>query len=323
MLVLGLAGPHLAQAQAPHALVLDVNGIINPVKHRFIARAIEQAQLDQATVVVIQLDTPGGLLSSTRKIVEELLSAPVPVAVYVSPRGARAGSAGTFITAAAHFAVMAPGTNIGAATPVSSTGEDIPETLASKVENDVAALIRSIAQERGRNEDKLEETVRKAASFTAKEAVELNVVDFIADDLDALLARIHGEEVETPSGPRTLDTRDVEQRRFKKNLLENFLEIISDPNVSFILLTLGGLGLVIELFNPGLIAPGVVGVIALLLAYGLVSWAFGSWMRGSVSYFPSATPLWIPQAILALGPVVLALSLISRLIRLATGEEGS
>ena len=267
MLVLGLAGPHLAQAQAPHVLILDVSGIINPVKHRFIVRAIEQAQLDQATVVVIELDTPGGLLTSTRKIVEELLAAPVPVAVYVSPRGARAGSAGTFITAAAHFAVMAPGTNIGAATPVSSTGEDIPETLASKVENDAAALIRSIAQERGRNQDKLEETVRKAASFSAKEAVELNVVDFIADDLDALLARIHGEEVETPSGPRTLDTRDVERRRFKKNLLENFLEIISDPNVSFILLTLGGLGLVIELFNPGLIAPGVVGVIALLLAF--------------------------------------------------------
>ncbi|MCI0880181.1 MAG: nodulation protein NfeD [Chloroflexi bacterium] len=267
MLVLGLAGPHLAQAQAPHALVLEVSGIINPVKRDFIARAIQQAQLDQATVVVIELDTPGGLLSSTREIVEELLAATVPVAVYVSPRGARAGSAGTFITAAAHFAVMAPGTNIGAATPVSSTGEDIPETLASKVENDVAALIRSIAEERGRNKDKLEETVRKAASFTAKEAVELNVVDFIADDLDALLARIHGEEVETPSGPRTLDTRDVEQRRFKKNLLENFLEIISDPNVSFILLTLGGLGLVIELFNPGLIAPGVVGVIFLLLAF--------------------------------------------------------
>ena len=263
----GLLGPHLAQAQAPHVLILNIGGIINPVKEGFIARALEQAEQDQATLVVMELDTPGGLLSSTRNIVEQLLEASVPIAVFVSPRGARAGSAGTFITAAAHLAVMAPGTNIGAATPVSATGEDIPETLASKVENDAAALIRSIAQERGRNEDKLEETVREAASFTAKEAVELNIVDFIADDLEDLLAKVDGRIVETVKGPRTLDLRDVERRRFSKNALEIFLEIISDPNVSFLLLTLGGLGLVVELFNPGLIAPGVVGVIFLLLAF--------------------------------------------------------
>jgi len=263
----GLLGPHLAQAQAPHVLILNIGGIINPVKDRFIARALEQAERDQTTLVIMELDTPGGLLTSTRNIVEQLLEAPVPVAVFVSPRGARAGSAGTFITAAAHLAVMAPGTNIGAATPVSATGEDIPETLASKVENDAAALIRSIAQERGRNEEKLEETVREAASFSAKEAVELNIVDFIADDLEDLLAQVDGRVVETVKGPRTLDIRDVERRRFDKNLLEIFLEIISDPNVSFILLTLGGLGLVVELFNPGLIAPGVVGVIFLLLAF--------------------------------------------------------
>ena len=263
----GLLGPHLAQAQAPHVLILNIGGIINPVKEGFIARALEQAEQDQATLVVMELDTPGGLLSSTRNIVEQLLEASVPIAVYVSPRGARAGSAGTFITAAAHLAVMAPGTNIGAATPVSATGEDIPETLASKVENDAAALIRSIAQERGRNQDKLEETVREAASFTAKEAVELNIVDFIANDLEDLLAQVDGRIVETVKGPRTLDLRDVERRRFSKNALEIFLEIISDPNVSFILLTLGGLGLIVELFNPGLIAPGVVGVIFLLLAF--------------------------------------------------------
>ena len=263
----GLLGPHLAQAQAPHVLILNIGGIINPVKEGFIARALEQAEQDQATLVVMELDTPGGLLSSTRNIVEQLLEASVPIAVYVSPRGARAGSAGTFITAAAHLAVMAPGTNIGAATPVSATGEDIPETLASKVENDAAALIRSIAQERGRNQDKLEETVREAASFSAKEAVELNIVDFIADDLEDLLAKVDGRIVETVKGPRTLDLRDVERRRFSKNALEIFLEIISDPNVSFILLTLGGLGLIVELFNPGLIAPGVVGVIFLLLAF--------------------------------------------------------
>ena len=269
MVLMGLLGPLLAQAQAqaPHVLVLNVDGIINPVKHRFIARALEQAEIDQTTLLIIELDTPGGLLTSTRDIVGVLLVAPVPVAVYVTPQGARAGSAGTFITAAANFAVMAPSTNIGAATPVSATGEDIPETLASKVENDAAALIRNIAEKRGRNQDKLEETVREAASFTASEAVELNVVDFIAEDLDDLLAQLDGLEAETANGVLKLATRDIEQRRFGKNVLEIFLEIISDPNVSFILLTLGGLGLVVELFNPGLIAPGVIGVICLLLAF--------------------------------------------------------
>ena len=267
MVLAGLIGPSLGHAQAPHVLVMDVNGTINPVKERFISRAIDKAEEGGATLLVIHLDTPGGLLSSTRKIVEELLESPVPIAVFVSPRGARAGSAGTFITAAAHFAVMAPGSNIGAATPISGTGEDLEETLASKVENDAAALIRSIAQERGRNQDKLEETVRQAASFSAKEAVEFNVVDFIADDLDDLLDQLDGRVVETVAGPRTLDTRDLDRRGINKNLLENFLELISDPNISFILLTVGGLGIVIELFNPGLIAPGVVGVIALLLAF--------------------------------------------------------
>ena len=267
MSLMGLLGPLAARAQAPHILLLNVSGIINPVKHRYISRAIEQAVEDRSAMVVIELDTPGGLLSSTRDIVQSLLDTPVPVAVYVSPQGARAGSAGTFITAAANFAVMAPGTNIGAATPVSATGGDLEETLASKVENDAAALIRSIAQERGRNEDKLEETVREAASFSAKEAVEFNIVDFIAEDLDDLLAQVDGLEVETSSGSKTLDTRDIEPRRFGKNILELFLEVISDPNVSFILLTLGSLGLVIELFNPGLIAPGVVGAICLLLAF--------------------------------------------------------
>ena len=253
MALMGLLGPLVARAQAPHVLLLDVSGIINPVKVRFISRAIEQAVEDRSTMVVIELDTPGGLLSSTREIVQLLLDSPVPVAVYVSPQGARAGSAGTF--------------NIGAATPVSATGGDLGETLASKIENDAAALIRSIAQDRGRNEEKLEETVRKAASFSAKEAVEFNIVDFIVEDLNGLLAKVDGLEVETSVGSKTLDTRDVEPRRFGKNYLEFFLEVISDPNVSFILLTLGSLGLVIELFNPGLIAPGVVGAICLLLAF--------------------------------------------------------
>ena len=265
--IAGVAGPILSQAQGPHVLVIEVDGVINPVKQRFISRAIDKAVEDQAELLVIQLDTPGGLLSSTRDIVEQLLAAPIPVAVFVSPRGARAGSAGTFITAAGHFAVMAPGTNIGAATPISSTGQDLDETLASKVENDAAALMRSIAQVRGRNQDKLEETVRQASSFTAQEAVDFNMVDFIASDLNDLLEQLDGRQVETATGAKTLNTQGLPTKRMNKNILENFLELISDPNISFIFLTVGGLGIVIELINPGLIVPGVVGVICLLLAF--------------------------------------------------------
>ena len=273
LFVLGLLGVSLGRAQGPAqgptGLVIEVDGIINGVKTRYISRALVEAQESGSTLLVIELDTPGGLLESTRDIVELLLESPLPVAVYVSPRGARAGSAGTFITAAGHFAAMAPGTNIGAATPVSGTGQELEETLASKVENDAAALIRSIAQERGRNQDALEQTVREAASFSAIEALELNVVDFISDSLDDLLLELDGVEYLVPGATEAIvmQTQGMELVRLDKNLLENFLEFISDPNVSFILLMLGGLGIVIELFNPGLIAPGVVGAICLLLAF--------------------------------------------------------
>lgn len=270
MVLLGLVGPllpTLTHAQAPQAFILNVDGIINDVKHRYISRALQRAEMEQTTLIIIRLDTPGGLLSSTRKIVETLLESRVPVAVYVSPQGAQAGSAGTFITVAANFAVMAPGTNIGAATPVGGSGEDLGETLANKATNDAAALIRSIAQERGRNQDKLEETVRQAASFTANEAVELKIVDFIAEDLDDLLMQLDGQVAETSAGPVTLDTKGLGLRSVNKSPLEHFLGFISNPNVSFLLITIGTLGIVVEIFNPGLIAPGVVGTIALLLAF--------------------------------------------------------
>ena len=272
LLLLGLTGPAIGQIHAqgavgPHVLVITVDGVINPVKDRYIERAIEEAQAGGAELLVIRLDTPGGLLNSTRDIVERLLASPVPTAVYVSPAGARAGSAGTFITAAANFAVMAPGSNIGAATPVSATGQDLDETLASKVENDAAALIRSIAQERGRNAELLEATVREAASYTAQEALDGNVVDFMADHMDSLLSQLDGRTAQTPAGPVAMETRGLVTRDLEKNLLENLLEFLADPNVSFLLLTIGGLGIVIELFNPGLIVPVVVGVICLILAF--------------------------------------------------------
>ena len=270
MLVVGMMGTVLAEdsiRSEPHALIMQVDGVINSVKGRFVSRAIEQSEEDRATLLIIELDTPGGLLGSTREIVQLLLESPIPIAVFVSPKGARAGSAGTFITAAGNFAVMAPGTNIGAAAPISSNGGDLEDTLASKVENDAAALIRSIAQTRGRNQDKLEATVRSAASYSAQEALADNVVDLIAENVDELLSKLDGLSVHTSLGTVVLETNGLEIRSFKKSILEHFLEVISDPNVSFLLLMVGGLGIVVEIFNPGLVGPGVIGVICLLLAF--------------------------------------------------------
>ena len=270
MLVVGMMGTVLAEdsiRSEPHALIMQVDGVINSVNGRFVSRAIEQSEEDKATLLIIELDTPGGLLGSTREIVQLLLESPIPIAVFVSPKGARAGSAGTFITAAGNFAVMAPGTNIGAAAPISSDGGDLEDTLASKVENDAAALIRSIAQTRGRNQDKLEATVRSAASYSAQEALADNVVDLIAENVDELLSKLDGLSVHTSLGTVVLETNGLEIRSFKKSILEHFLKVISDPNVSFLLLMVGGLGIVVEIFNPGLVGPGVIGVICLLLAF--------------------------------------------------------
>ena len=262
---LGIAAPALAQER--HVLVAEVDGMINPVTQRFIARAIEKAEEDGAELIVIELDTPGGLLSSTRKIVEDLLGAQVPTAVYVFPPGARAASAGTFITAAANFAVMAPATNIGAASPVGSQGQDLNETLAAKVVEDTAALMRTIAKERGRNSEALEDTVLSATAYDAQQAVELNVVDFIAQGLSDLLGRVDGTTVDTAAGPITLDTDGLVVREINMTLIEKFLFFLAGPNISFLLLSLGGLGLVLELFNPGALVPGIAGVICLFLAF--------------------------------------------------------
>ena len=186
-LALGIAGPVMAQER--HALVAEVDGMINPVTQRFISRVVEKGEEDGAEVVIIKLDTPGGFLSSTQKITEALLSDRVPTVVYVYPPGARAASAGTFITAAANFAVMAPSTSIGAASPVGSGGEDLPETLKSKVMEATAADMRGIAQRRGRNGDALEATVLKAKAYDVQQAVDLNVVDFVARDVTTFCGR--------------------------------------------------------------------------------------------------------------------------------------
>ena len=270
MLALGIAGPAL-EKQERHALVAEVDGMINPVTQRFISRVIDKGEKSGAEVVIFKLDTLGGLLGSTEKIVEDLLSDRVPTAVYVYPHGASAASAGTFITAAANFAVMAPGANIGAAAPVSSGGEDIPETLKSKVVEHTLAIMRGIADERERNAEALQDTISNAEgiplAYDARQAVELGVVDFVARDVADLLRQINGKEVRTASGTRTLDTSDLVLKDINMNFIEKFLFFLADPNISFMLLSLGGLGLVVEMFNPGLIVPGVVGIMLLILAF--------------------------------------------------------
>lgn len=266
--VFGLAGPDgSVGAQADRVLNVRIEKTISPVKVRVIQRAVTRAEETGAQLLIIGLDTPGGLYDSTREIVEILIGSPVPVAVFVSPRGAQAGSAGTFITAAGHIAAMTPGSNIGAATPVSGTGEEISETLADKVTNDAAALIRAIAEERGRNPDPLEETVRSAASYSASEALEAQIIDLIADDLPALLAALDGRTVVTVAGEQTLQLSDVEVQELKMQWRERFVDFISNPNIAFLLLTLGSLGLIFEMLTPGAIGPGVAGIICLGLGF--------------------------------------------------------
>ena len=256
-----------AAAEGPHAVLLGIDGVIEPITARFLSRGIDAAAADGAQFVIIRLDTPGGLLDSTRDMVERILASEIPVVAYVSPLGAQAASAGTFIAASAHVAAMAPATNIGAASPVGAGGEDLPETIKSKATQDATAFIRSIAEERGREVEPLESTVLKAASFSASQALEEGIIDLIAKDLNDLLEQLDGMVVTLSGGEVVLDTEDLEVRPINRNAVERFLGFLADPNVAFLLLTIGGIGILVELFNPGLIAPGVAGVIALALAF--------------------------------------------------------
>jgi membrane-bound serine protease (ClpP class) len=250
-----------------YVAIVNIDGTIDPMSARYLSRSINKGVDEGAELLVIKLNTPGGLLSSTRDMVEAILGAEIPIVVYVSPPGARAASAGTFITAAANFAVMAPGTNIGAASPVAGGGQDLPSTLAKKINEDTRAFIRSIAQSRNRNPQALEETVTLARSYSASEAVELNVVNFTATDLNDLLAQLDGRTAQTAGGPVTLQTRDLAVREIKPTLLENFLNVVTNPNVAFLLLTIGGLAILAEMLTPGVMGPGIVGVICLGLAF--------------------------------------------------------
>ena len=251
--------------------VLHAEGVINPVLVDYLERGIEQAEDDNAIVCIIQMDTPGGLDTSMRDIVKDIVNARVPVVVYVSPAGARAASAGVFITIAAHVAVMAPNTAIGAAHPVAigTEGEEgMSETMEEKVVNDAAAYIRSIAEAHGRNMEWAEKAVRESVSATEQEALELNVIDMVAADLDSLVSQLDGRQVTMLGGNIvTLHTQGATINHIKMNTMEDFLYAISDPNIAYILLSLATLGIMAEIFNPGLIFPGVVGAICGLLAF--------------------------------------------------------
>jgi len=248
--------------------VITLNGVINPVASDFIRESIEKAEEGDAVCLVIQLDTPGGLMKSMRVIIKDIFAARIPVVVYVAPSGARAGSAGVFITMAAHIAAMAPGTNIGAAHPVAMGAQaDTSDTMMEKITNDAVAFIKSIAERRGRNVEWAEKAVRESASITSSKALELNVIDYIAPSLDSLLLLIDGKEVETVAGKVVLKTANANIKVLKMSFRYRILDVISDPNIAYILLLIGIYGIFFELYNPGSIFPGVVGVISIILAF--------------------------------------------------------
>ncbi|HEX6980059.1 MAG TPA: nodulation protein NfeD [Alphaproteobacteria bacterium] len=293
-----LFAPQHTQAQVPapkraDLLVIELQGVIGVAAAAFVSRGIEQAQAMNARAVVIRMDTPGGLVSATRDIISDILASPVPVVVYVAPGGARAASAGTYILYAAHLAAMAPGTHLGAATPIGlgpppgmpggperqpePTGEkpkspDEPGSAAErKALNDAIAYLRSLAELRGRNADFAERAVREAATMTATEAATNDVVDLLAPDIPSLLAAIDGRTISIAGATRRLETKDAAVETLSPNWRERAIGIVTDPNVAYLLLLLGFYGLFFELWNPGFILPGVVGGICLLIALAALS----------------------------------------------------
>ncbi len=268
-LVLGVVG-FLAggptRAAGETVVVLPATGVVDNVLAGYLQEGIAVAGRDGASAVVIRLNTPGGSLDATQKIVSTLLDAPLPTIVWVAPSGARAASAGTFITLAGHVAVMASGTNIGAASPISGSGEDIEGTLGKKVLNDAVANIRSIAEARGRNVEWAEQTVRDARSSAASEAVALGAVDGIADSLQAVIAFADGRTVTVAGQARTLTLAGASPRELAMNPFQEILHLLSDPNISFILFTIGFYGLLFELQNPNFVT-GILGALAIVLAF--------------------------------------------------------
>lgn len=255
-----------AECFAVEVHLITIEGTINPVTSQFLVDAIDRAEKAEAEALIVRLDTPGGLMASTRTMVKRMLTARVPIVVYVAPSGARAGSAGVFITLAGHIAAMAPGTNIGAAHPVNMGGE-MDSTMNKKVTNDAVAFIRSIAEQRGKDPEWAEAAVRESVSITDRDALEKGVADVVASDIDDLLSQINGMKVQLPEKEKTISTESYELIVKEMTWRERFLDKISDPNIAYILLMLGFYGLLFELYNPGAILPGIIGGICLILAF--------------------------------------------------------
>jgi membrane-bound serine protease (ClpP class) len=284
-LVAVLVSTATAQAQAPvqgPVFVTDVQGAIGVAAHRQIVQAIAAAQAKQAPALVMRLDTPGGLVTATRSIIQAMIASPVPIIVYVAPSGARAASAGTFIVYGAHVAAMAPGTNIGAATPVEIGGlpgvpqpkeqkekdkqQDGTTTSQRKAINDVVALLRGLAQLRGRNADWAEKAVRDAATLTADEALKERVIEIVAPSVESLLAQADGRKTSVNGQERVLSTKNATLETFTPDWRTQVLSVISDPNIAFILMMIGVYGILLEFWNPGHFVSGTVGAISLILA---------------------------------------------------------
>jgi membrane-bound serine protease (ClpP class) len=262
-----LALGSIAMAQQPPAYLIVIDGTINPATADFIHESLERASASHASCLIVELNTPGGLLKSTRVIVTDFLTTPLPVIVYVAPAGSQAASAGVFVTLAAHIAVMAPGTNIGAAHPVTIGEQQQDSVMMGKVTNDAAAFIRTISEKRSRNVVWAESAVRKSISITETEALRERVIDTIAAGVPELLAMIDGRTVETSAGRVLLRTRGAEVIRHERSFQEKLLDVLADPNIAYLLMMLGFYGLLFELYNPGAILPGIVGVISLVLAF--------------------------------------------------------
>ena len=253
------------QAPQPRVMAVPVDGMVHPITLEIISHAIEQAQVEHAALLLIRLDTPGGLLDATRQIIQQLSSSPIPVVTYVTPSGARAASAGFFLLQAGDVAAMSPGTNTGAASPV-LLGQQMDPVMREKVENDAAALLRSMTSRRGRNSQLAEDAVRKAKAFTEKEALDQKLIDLIASDEQQLFKQLDGREITRWDGTKqVLHVAGATVTEVRRTMRERLMSAIADPNIGFILIVLGALGIYVEFSSPGLIFPGVAGAIRALL----------------------------------------------------------
>ena len=269
-------------AASPRVLAVDLDGVIHPVTVEILSRAIQQAKQEDAALILVRLNTPGGLMDAMRESIEKIVASPVPVATFVAPSGARAASAGFFILEAGDVAAMAPGTNTGAAHPVLFGGQ-MDAIMKQKVENDAAAALRSIVAKRGRNSTLAEQAVRESKSFTDKEALDNHLIELVARDDQDLLEKLDGREITRLDGTKqVLHTRGATIEVYEKNLRQKIVSAISDPNIALVLLVLGALGIYVEFTSPGLIVPGILGAISALLGLSALSVLPINWLGAAL-----------------------------------------